>query len=561
MSGHLTIFLTVCLVSVCLSVRSTHDYLQPYKFVKPLESLSDLYSEPEETEENLPIVQIAQSRSGEALPLIEEDKEEKVEDNKSLMSDEMFPPDLTESLPEALPQKKSRSRKKVEESEDEETTKDKKEDRIGNHQSVDNEEGKEKDTGPKAEAFKGRPKAYYDDDEYYYDDDEYYEYYEDYEEYEEENKAPIQKPVGRTSHPKYTQTKHNKKEDNKPTRATKTVTKSSKPTSSYTSKYNSHSSKPYSSSSNKSIQSSKSKPSSSYSKPMSYSKSSYTKQKPKSSKKDYSISNTLERLQMIKKHQLKRAGYPSLPNPWQKINKYKPSKSPPKSSIYNRKKTDNRKYQSKPKSPSKSPRPVKPYSDYYEDDYYYDYEEPRNIARQGYGVFGKSAPSNPLALLIAPLAGIALLTAAAAVAINPVLVTVSITGKRRRRRDADEGLSPEMEEKIHEMEVLEKFMSTVPESTGYQQQVMSMYLSCSGYTEITNTCLDRVVCEYANTNSTVGQAERDIISIVLYNIMANDYVSDEYKDRLRVAARSGRDSQNCQVFECSSITDVSTNNL
>ena len=47
---------------------------------------------------------------------------------------------------------------------------------------------------------------------------------------------------------------------------------------------------------------------------------------------------------------------------------------------------------------------------------------------------GGASPSraNPLALLIAPLAGIALLTAAAAVAINPVLVTVSVTGKRRR---------------------------------------------------------------------------------------------------------------------------------
>ena len=67
--------------------------------------------------------------------------------------------------------------------------------------------------------------------------------------------------------------------------------------------------------------------------------------------------------------------------------------------------------------------------------------------------------ANPLALLIAPLAGIALLTAAAAVAINPVLVTVSVTGKRRKRRDLEtamggaEGISPELEEKIHEMQV------------------------------------------------------------------------------------------------------------
>ena len=72
---------------------------------------------------------------------------------------------------------------------------------------------------------------------------------------------------------------------------------------------------------------------------------------------------------------------------------------------------------------------------------------------------GGGSRANPLALLIAPLAGIALLTAAAAVAINPVLVTVSVTGKRRKRRDLDtviggqEGISPELEEKIHEMQV------------------------------------------------------------------------------------------------------------
>lgn len=113
-------------------------------------------------------------------------------------------------------------------------------------------------------------------------------------------------------------------------------------------------------------------------------------------------------------------------------------------------------------------------------------------------VAAASGGANPLALLIAPLAGIALLTAAAAVAINPVLVTVSVTGKRRKRRDLDtvigggEGISPELEEKIHEMQVkcghvvpvvtgsdgvlslfqvLEKFMSSVPENTNYQQEV------------------------------------------------------------------------------------------
>ena len=72
-------------------------------------------------------------------------------------------------------------------------------------------------------------------------------------------------------------------------------------------------------------------------------------------------------------------------------------------------------------------------------------------------------------------------------------------------------------------------MSTVPENTNYQQQVfqltsmknsadmvtqvLSMYLSCSGYEEITNACLDRVVCEYANEESDVEQEERDVISM------------------------------------------------
>jgi hypothetical protein len=65
--------------------------------------------------------------------------------------------------------------------------------------------------------------------------------------------------------------------------------------------------------------------------------------------------------------------------------------------------------------------------------------------------------ANPLALLVAPLAGIALMTAAAAVAISPVLLTVSLTGKRRRRRDTetemDQGISPQLEEKMHEIQV------------------------------------------------------------------------------------------------------------
>ena len=64
---------------------------------------------------------------------------------------------------------------------------------------------------------------------------------------------------------------------------------------------------------------------------------------------------------------------------------------------------------------------------------------------------------NPLALLIAPLVGISLLTAAVAVALNPVLVSVSLTGKRRKRSDDQvNSLDVGDQQKFHEMKVNNK---------------------------------------------------------------------------------------------------------
>ena len=67
---------------------------------------------------------------------------------------------------------------------------------------------------------------------------------------------------------------------------------------------------------------------------------------------------------------------------------------------------------------------------------------------------------NPLALLVAPLAGIALLSAAAAVALNPVLINISTTNgrrrrRRRRRRDAEEN-ELEVQAKVEEFKVSEE---------------------------------------------------------------------------------------------------------
>ena len=86
--------------------------------------------------------------------------------------------------------------------------------------------------------------------------------------------------------------------------------------------------------------------------------------------------------------------------------------------------------------------------------------------------------------MVAPLAAISLLAAAAAVALNPVLVSVSLTGKKRRRRSlfglennfdtnysggesssrklsfdgrhVPSSITPEVQEKIDEMQVYHK---------------------------------------------------------------------------------------------------------
>ena len=80
------------------SAAEKNDYLQPYKFVKPLKDLADLYQkaaekkedvddlveeEAKESEEVVP--DVIQSRSGEAHPIEEKSK-------SPLMSDELSPP-------------------------------------------------------------------------------------------------------------------------------------------------------------------------------------------------------------------------------------------------------------------------------------------------------------------------------------------------------------------------------------------------------------------------------------------------------------------------------------
>jgi len=186
-----------------------------------------------------------------------------------------------------------------------------------------------------------------------------------------------------------------------------------------------------------------------------------------------------------------------------------------------------------------------------------------NLGRKSSSYGGRGG--SPLALLVAPLAGIAFITAAAALAINPATLTISASLVGRKKRDlttevdpevADQ-ITPELMQKVQELQTLEKFLSSIPKETDYQQKIMSMYLSCSGYMEDSNLCLDRVFCEYGNAESTISSEERDVLSIVLYNIMDNKSVMVQYKNRLRAAARLGRDTQQCARYTCGAFNPLS----
>jgi len=164
---------------------------------------------------------------------------------------------------------------------------------------------------------------------------------------------------------------------------------------------------------------------------------------------------------------------------------------------------------------------------------------------------------NPLSALVAPLAALALLGAAAAVSTSPVLLSLAVLTNGRKRRDLNAvdnaDIAPEIQEKLREIEVLEKYIAKVPEHEKQQEKLMATYMSCSGYTEEENTCMERVVCEYSVTPNKMAPLEKDTISIVLYNIMSNNYLDAEFKDRLRAAAQYGRNRGQCSAFSCSQL--------
>jgi len=237
--------------------------------------------------------------------------------------------------------------------------------------------------------------------------------------------------------------------------------------------------------------------------------------------------------------------------------------------------------------------------DYYDGNYYYDddnlyYND--DVDRQELS----TSTLNPLAAIIAPLAGFALLAAAAAVAVNPLLMElVTISGRKKReagkeeeddlllhilsggrgRREVDseeeedlinildggrgrreagkddedenEGEGNNIQQNLRQLNVLEKFLGRLPGQEAGAHLLMAQYIDCSGLKE--SLCLDYLVCQYASKDTVYSKDEKSVVSIILYNLMANKHLQNTLKERWRTAANYGRKSGSCTIFRCPSI--------
>ena len=123
-----------------------------------------------------------------------------------------------------------------------------------------------------------------------------------------------------------------------------------------------------------------------------------------------------------------------------------------------------------------------------------------------------------MAALIAPLAGLALIAAASAVSVNPLLlqlVTISRNRRRRRRRRRRQLEQSPARRAVRQIQVLENFLSS-SDNQLQSDLLMLNYLQCGDFLEQTNHCLELMVCSYSNNSSgrpAFSKQQRDVVSM------------------------------------------------
>uniref|UniRef100_A0A0A9X438 ATP synthase subunit b 1 n=1 Tax=Lygus hesperus TaxID=30085 RepID=A0A0A9X438_LYGHE len=170
----------------------------------------------------------------------------------------------------------------------------------------------------------------------------------------------------------------------------------------------------------------------------------------------------------------------------------------------------------------------------------------------GYGV-GYGYGYDPLKGLLVPLAGVALLGAAALFVSNPVLLQLGVIGGKRRRREAvDDPMASY--EKLKEIQALETFIEQLPPAQVARQEkkLVANYLKCSSSLG-GSKCLERLACEIQKPSSNSTAIERQVLDIVTGEMMKNEYVPKDLKHRIKKAEELGAEGGKCERYFCSEV--------
>ena len=141
---------------------------------------------------------------------------------------------------------------------------------------------------------------------------------------------------------------------------------------------------------------------------------------------------------------------------------------------------------------------------------------------------------NPLAAMVAPLAALALIAAASAVSVNPMLMSIATISRSRRHSGVSrvystgvhrqnrfsEQVQSRQERGLRQMRTLETFLSSLPANLGgpaVHEKLTLTFLECGELVSSANHCLERVACLYTVQGSDkpggFSKQERDVVSM------------------------------------------------
>ena len=109
--------------------------------------------------------------------------------------------------------------------------------------------------------------------------------------------------------------------------------------------------------------------------------------------------------------------------------------------------------------------------------------------------------------------------AAAAVAVNPILLQLAVISNGRRRREVGEEVvkqgDMDIKRRVKQLRVLEKFLSSMPGKFSQSDRLTADYLRCSGLSKDDDHCLEQLVCTYGQppASGTLTGMERDVVSM------------------------------------------------